>query len=94
MDSEVEKYKRAQSRVRRIKSFYSSLITFIVVNIVLIVINLITNPYHLWFYWVTIIWGCILIVQAINTFTIRDRFLGEEWEERKIKEIMDREKKE
>jgi len=90
---ENEKFKRAQARVRRIRSFYSNVITFILVNILLFVINLISNPYNLWFYWVTIIWGFVLIVQAINIFTIRDHFLGEEWEKKKIKDLIDKEKK-
>jgi hypothetical protein len=91
--TEEEKYKKAQARVRRIKSFYSNVITYVLVNILLIVINLISNPHHLWFYWVSLIWGCVLVIQGINTFTIRDHFLGEEWEEKKIRELMDKEKK-
>lgn len=94
MIEDDEKYQRAQARIRRIRSFYSNVITFVLVNILLIVINLMTNPRDLWFYWVTLIWGFILIVQALNTFTIRDRFLGEEWEKKKIKEMLDKEKDE
>lgn len=90
---EDDKVKRARERVRRIKGFYSNVITFFLVNILLLVVNLVTNPYNLWFYWVTLIWGVVLIIQAINIFTIRDRFLGEEWEERKTRELLDKENK-
>ena len=90
---EDDKLKRARERVRRIKGFYSNVITFVLVNILLLVINLVTNPHNLWFYWVTLIWGVVLIIQAINIFTIRDRFLGEEWEERKTRELLDKENK-
>lgn len=90
---ENDKVKRARERVRKIKSFYLNVITFIWVNILLIVINLVTNRHHLWFYWVTLIWGAILIIQALNIFTIRDRFLGEDWEERKTRELLDKENK-
>jgi|ERR1700733_4802754 len=89
-----EKYKRAQARVGKIRSFYSSLITFVWVNILLLVINLVTSPFSLWFYWVTIIWGVVLIFQALKTFTIRDRFLGEEWEKKKTRELLDKDKNE
>ncbi len=93
MTEEDEKYKKAEDRVRKIKGFYSNLITYVWVNILLLVINLITNPKDLWFYWVAIIWGAVLVLQAINLFTIKDRFLGEEWEKKKIKELMDKEDK-
>jgi protein-S-isoprenylcysteine O-methyltransferase Ste14 len=88
-----DKVKRVREHVRRIKSFYSGLITFVVVNILLLVINFITNPHSLWFYWVTLIWGAVLVIQAINLFTIRDRFLGAAWEEKKTRELLDKEEK-
>ena len=91
---EETRYLKAQARVRRIKQFYSNLITFVLVNLLLLVINLVTSPGDLWFYWVTIIWGIILVFQAFNTFTIKDQFLGQEWEEKKIKDLMAKEKKE
>lgn len=93
MDQENEQLRRARARVRRIKSFYSSVITFILVNILLVIINLISNPHHLWFYWVTLIWGFVLVIQAFNTFTIRDKFLGEEWEEKKVQDLMKQERR-
>jgi Na+/melibiose symporter-like transporter len=89
---EDERFKRAQTRVRRIRGFYSNVITFVLVNLLLLIINLITSPHNLWFYWVTLIWGVILIIQAINLFTIRDHFLGEEWEKKKIQDLMEKEK--
>lgn len=92
-DNDEELYKRAKVRVRRVRGFYSSLITYILINLLLLAINLVTSPRNLWFYWVTIIWGVVLLVQALNTFTIRDRFLGEEWEQKKIDELVKKEKK-
>lgn len=89
---EEERYKRAQVRVRAIRNFYSNVVTFVWVNILLLIINLVFSPRSLWFYWVTIIWGIVLLVQAFRLFTIKDRLLGEEWEKRKIKEMMDKEK--
>ena len=83
-----EKYEKAKKRVAKLRSFYSNLITFILVNVLLLVINLVADPHALWFYWVTLIWGVILIIQAFNTFTIRDGFLGEEWEKKQLKKMM------
>lgn len=94
MQEESDKYQRARARVRRLRGFYSNLITFVLVNILLFIINYITNPRHFWFWWVTLIWGIVLLIQAFNIFTIKDHFLGEEWEQRKIKELMDKDKTE
>lgn len=89
-----DKYQKAKKRIAKLRSFYSNLITFILVNIVLLVINLIANPENLWFFWVTLIWGLILIVQAFNTFTIRDSFLGDEWERKQLKKMLQEDEEE
>lgn len=68
MEEEGEKYKKAKSRVEELKGFYSHLITYIAVNIMLLVINLVTSPNHLWFYWVTVVWGIGLIWHAISVY--------------------------
>ena len=67
------------------------MITYAGVNILLIIINLVTSPKNLWFYWVTIFWGISIVIHALKVFVRKDKFLGKEWEERKIKEIMERE---
>lgn len=90
MDKDDAREQNARIRVRKIRQFYNNLITFFLVNILLVVINLLVSPHDLWFYWVTAIWGIVLIVQAINTFTIRDQFLGNEWEEKKVKEMLEK----
>ncbi|MCC5831750.1 MAG: 2TM domain-containing protein [Chlamydiales bacterium] len=91
-DKDEEIYKRAQARVRRVRGFYSNLISYVIVNLILVVINLVLSPRDLWFYWVTLIWGAVLVIQAFNTFTIKDNFLGEEWEEKKINDLVKKEK--
>jgi len=88
-----ENYERVRKRVKEIKGFYSNLITYLVVNAVLVIINLVTSPNKLWFYWVTIFWGIGIIFSAYNVFLRKGRFLGEDWEEKKVKEIMDRQEK-
>lgn len=86
-----EKYVKAQKRVRKIRHFYENLLTYVIINVVLIIINFVISPNHFWFYWVTIFWGLAIVLQAINLFTIRDKFLGDEWEQKKIKEMTDKE---
>ncbi len=87
MDEE-ESYKRAKKRVGELRGFYEHLIAYVVVNIMLVIINLVTSPDTLWFYWVTIFWGIGVIWHAISVFGKR----GKNWEEKKIKEIMEKEK--
>jgi len=90
MDEE-ESYKRAKERVGELRGFYEHLIAYVVVNIMLVIINLVTSPDALWFYWVTIFWGIGVIWHAISVFGKRGK-LGKNWEDKKIKEIMEKEK--
>jgi len=86
-----EKYKEAKKRVRELKDFYRNLLTYVGVNILLIIINLLTSPGSLWFYWVTIFWGIAIVLHASKVFILKGKFLGKEWEEKKIKEIIGKE---
>ena len=88
-----ERYDKAKKRVEELKKFYSNLVTYIVINIVLIIINLVTSSGSLWFYWVTIFWGIAILLHASRVFIFKGKFLGEEWEQKKIKEILEREEK-
>lgn len=88
-----EKYEKAKKRVEELKKFYGNLVTYGVINVILIIINLVTSPGSLWFYWVTIFWGIAILLHASKVFVLKGKFLGEEWEERKIKEIMEKEGK-
>ena len=87
------KYEKAKKRVKELKDFYGNLVTYIVINVILIIINLVTSPEKLWFYWVTIFWGIAILVHASKTFILKGKFLGEEWEDKKIKQIMENEEK-
>ncbi|UCF79836.1 MAG: 2TM domain-containing protein, partial [Candidatus Eiseniibacteriota bacterium] len=46
-----ERYERAKKRVAELKDFYSHLIVYVLVNITLFMVNMLTSPGHLWFYW-------------------------------------------
>ena len=88
-----EKYEKAKKRVKELKDFYTNLLSYAAVNVLLIIINFVTSPSELWFYWVTIFWGIAVVLHASKVFVLKGKFLGEEWEERKTKEIMDKEEK-
>jgi hypothetical protein len=86
---EDERYKAAKARVQQLRAFYTHLATFVVINIFLIVLNLITDPDELWFYWVTLGWGVGLVLHGLQVFGSGSIF-GRGWEERKIKQYMER----
>lgn len=77
----------ARMQVFRLRAFYHHLFVFVVVNSGLVAINLLTSSHKLWFYWPLLGWGIWLVLHAFKTFS-RGRWLGPEWEERKVKELL------
>ncbi len=57
-----------ERRLRRRFKFYRHLISFLVVNAGLVLINLIFNPETIWFHYPLLGWGIGLILHAIKTF--------------------------
>jgi len=84
-ESEDRAYEKAQKRVKEIKGFYSNLFSYVIVISFLVTINLITSPKHLWFYWPMLGWGIGIAAHAISVFSI-----GRTWEEKKIREILEK----
>lgn len=76
-------YEKAARRVKELKGFYGNLTSYCLVIPFLLVLNLITSPEHLWFYWPMLGWGIGLLAHGINVFGI-----GKSWEEKKINELM------
>jgi len=88
MNTEDRKYQKALRRVRRIKGFYAHLASYILVNLLLFLINIMTSPDVLWFYWPLFGWGIGIVMHGLFVFGF-GLWLGQEWEEKKIEEIMD-----
>jgi hypothetical protein len=89
--NEDDKYLLAKKKVEKIKGFYGNLTAFLLVNVILIFINLYTSPNHLWFYWPLMWWGLGVVIHGLKTFEVLP-CLGKDWEEKKIKELMEKEK--
>ena len=87
-----ERYFKAKERVEEIKGFYGNLTAYIIVNLMLFVLNLLTTPGHLWFYWPLLGWGIGVLFHGIKVFNYMP-FFGKDWEENKIQELIDKEKK-
>lgn len=78
-------YVRAKERVDQIKGFYGNLISYCFVIPVLIFINLSTARFQ-WFWFPMLGWGMGVIFHALEVFGY-----GKTWEERKIREILEKE---
>jgi O-antigen/teichoic acid export membrane protein len=83
-----EKYARAKKRVTEIKAFYTHVVTYVAVMILLFIIDMLTGP-GLWFYWPLLGWGILIVSHAINLFGLKG-FLGPDWEKKKIQEEMNK----
>lgn len=88
--NEEERYYQAKKRVEEIKGFYGNLIAYVVVNLGLMVLNLVTSPNHLWFFWPMLGWGIGVVFHGLKVFNYSP-FFNKDWEERKIREYMDKE---
>lgn len=89
---ESSRYLRAVEQVEEIKGFYSALIAYFIVIPILIYINLNYVPQFHWFWFPMLGWGIGMIFQGFKAFN-HNRILGRNWEERKIKEFMESDKK-
>lgn len=88
-----DSYERARHRVGQIRGFYSNLFSYVVIIGFLAVINVLTYPGYLWFLYPAAGWGVGIAFHAYGTFARRGIF-GRQWEERKIRELMERERSE
>ncbi|WP_061084081.1 2TM domain-containing protein [Chryseobacterium indologenes] len=81
-------YRKASRRVKELKGFYGNLTSYCLVIPFLAVLNLFTAPQYLWFLWPMMGWGMGLAAHGITTFGI-----GKEWEEKKIRQLMNEDRK-
>ena len=85
---------KAKKKIKAIKGFYSHLAAYIIVNVVLIIMHAVDlEPDESFWHWRTFstafFWGIGLLCHAFGVFGT-DVFLGADWEERKIREYMDK----
>lgn len=80
-----QKYNQAKKRVKRLKEFYVHLFTYVVVNFMLLIINIVTSPSYWWFIFPLLGWGIGLFLQGITLVVSK---YGEQWEERKIRKLL------
>lgn len=79
----------ALAKVRKIRGFYIHLTQYVVVITVLAVINLVTHPSKLWFFWPAMGWGIGILAHAAATFEFIP-FFGAEWERKQVEKHLGR----
>jgi hypothetical protein len=94
-----ERYNLAYKRVKRIKGFYIHALVYVLVNAFIIIssFNRSESGTEVFFKWHTystaLFWGIGLLAHGMSVFG-REIFFGQNWEERKIQEFMEKEKNE
>jgi 2TM domain-containing protein len=88
---EQARYQQARRHVRAIRGFYIHATVFVAVNALLHVINLVTTRDVYWAFWPLVGWGIGLAAHGLATLRPLP-FLGREWEERKIRELLDKDR--
>ena len=91
------KFEQALKRVKRIKGLYTHALVYVVINIMVIILNIQNlevgeNYFQFKNFQTLLFWGIGLLAHGLSVF-LPNIILGSNWEERKIKEIMDKEKK-
>jgi hypothetical protein len=87
-----ERYSRAKARVEEIRSFYSHLFIYIIVIAGIAALNYYHNEWRFaWFLFAAGGWAIGLAAHGLAIFGANP-FTNKKWEERKIKEIMEKEK--
>jgi len=85
-------YERARKKVKKIQRFYRSLFGAIFTISIVAAVNYYVNEWaYPWFLWVVFGLGISLFFKGIDAFDWS--IFSKEWEDRKIKELIDKEKK-
>ena len=90
------KYDQARKRVKEIKGFYTHFVVYLVVNVMIVIVNIQNlEPGETYFqfknFTTAFFWGLGLLAHALSVF-MPSMIMGKNWEERKIKELMDKDK--
>ena len=90
-------YKAARKRVKDIKGFYVHLVVYLAVNIILFLVNtgiprFGNSNLEMSTFYTPLFWGIGLVAHWVSVFG-PGFLLGKKWEERKIKELMEKDRK-
>ena len=91
-DQDERAFKLARERAAMLQGFYIHLLVYLVFNVGLFAINVLTrgDGGHWWFVWPMLGWGIALLVHAITTFA---SVFTDDWRERKALELYERDRR-
>ena len=93
MDTPDPALQRAQRRAKELREFYGHVVTYVVVNTALVIIDVVDSSAGTsflglnWAYWPIIGWGIGLVIHALSVFLPLRR-----WEERKVQQLYEKER--
>ena len=85
------RYLQAKKRVKEVKGFYIHALVYILVNLAIVLLKYYKNGTIHFQEWGLGFWGIGLLIHGFSVF-IPNFFLGKNWEERKIRELMEKER--
>jgi hypothetical protein len=90
------KYQEALKKVKKIKGFYTHAAVYLVVNIMIVIVNIQNlKPGESYFklenFFTAFFWGLGLLTHGLSVF-LPNMLLGSNWEEKKIKQLMEKDK--
>jgi energy-coupling factor transporter transmembrane protein EcfT len=88
-----QEYIKAKKKVRDIKGFYIHLFLYILVTPIIIITNLMFAPSFHWFWFSVLGWGLAVFFHWMGVFGFKKIGFTKEWEENKIKELMEEQNK-
>jgi hypothetical protein len=96
MEDNQIKYEQALQRVKKIKGFYTHLLVYVVINLMLVIVNVQNldqgeSYFQFKNFQTAFFWGIGLLAHWLSVF-LPNMILGNNWEERKIKELMEKDK--
>ncbi|ARN76842.1 hypothetical protein BST97_01855 [Nonlabens spongiae] len=91
MNNQEEIYKKAKERIHQLRAFYTHFTVFLVIAIPSLIIGWILSKAVFHSFLIGYAgWGLGVLIHAIVTFEIFN-FWGKDWEDRKLKEIIQKE---
>ena len=84
-------YERAKKRVKAIKGFYIHAMVYVLVNGLILLLKFQKNDDIEFHDWGIGLWGIGLLIHGLSVF-LPNFIFGKDWEEKKIRELMDKDK--
>jgi len=83
-----DQYRHAKKKVKKKKGFFKHLSAYLAVGSFFFALNMITDPFDVWFVFPMLPWSVGIIIHYFSVFGFPGGALTDEWEEREIEREM------